>query len=338
MRPYTSLMSRVTRRANPGTFPLFGFPTSVRPGFAVFLVILAVLYPFPLGLWVAGAVAVFTLVHELGHALAARRYECEASISLDFMVAYAAYSPPRPLTWRQKVSISLAGPSLQVATATLVLLAVGVNPFSRDDIASSEMSAAVWWAGIALGLVNLVPLTPLDGGAVVAEVAERLAPNRGRTVVMQVSFAVTVIGAALSVLYGLPGLLPLFAFMLLVQYQQLFLPQRLKRALSQRSLTPEGRPEMDESVLAMLLEINEHRHALNYATAAYVKCPSFACAFGAARAAHALGDPDLSDAWLRAAASSRTEENQLVIALRHHPELAPGAARLGLVTEPLPNR
>ncbi len=338
MRPYTSLMSRDSRRTTPGTFPLFGFPTSIRPGFAVFLVILAVLYPFPLGLWVAGAVAVFTVIHELGHALAARRYECDASISLDFMVAYATYKPPRPLSWNQKIAISLAGPSLQVATASLVLLAVGVNPFSRDDIASSEMSAAVWWAGIALGLVNLIPLTPLDGGAVVAEIAERVSPNRGRTLVMQVSFAVTVIAGALCVFFGLIGLLPLFAFMLLMQYQQLFLPQRLKRALSQRSLTPEGRPEMDESVLAMLLEIDENRHALDYATAAYVKCPSFACAFGAARAAHALGDTALSDAWLQAARSSQFEENQMTVALRHHPELVPGAARLGLVTEPLPNR
>ncbi len=324
---------------NPrGTFHLFGFPTSLRPGFAVFVVFLTFLYPLPLGLWVAGAVAVFTVLHELGHAFAARRFRCDASISLDFMVAYATYRSPVPLPWNQKIVISLSGPALQVASAVVALVAVGVNPFSRNDIASSEMAAAVWWAGIALGLLNLVPLLPLDGGAVVAEVAERMFPERGRTRVLQVSFAVTVLAAALCTFNGLVGLLPLFAFMLLLQYQQLFLPRRISRAVSNNELSPQGNVEMDEAVLSTLLEQNEPAVALSYATEAYTKCPSFESALAAARAALALDRTDLADAWLVAARASQIDSQQFVSAMNSSADLAARAQHLGLGAEFAPNR
>ncbi len=327
----------MVRRRTPGTFLLFGFPTSIRPGFAVFVVLLTFLYPFPLGLWVAGAVAVFTVLHELGHALAARRFRCDASISLDFMVAYATYRSPVPLPWNHKIAISLSGPMLQVLSALIALAAFGVNPFSRSDIASSEFAASVWWAGVALGLLNLVPLMPLDGGAVVSEVAERLFPERGRMRVLQMSFAVTVVVGAVCVLYGLVGLLPLFAFMLLLQYQQLFLPRRISRAVSGRQLSPEGNIDMDDAVLSALLDQNETATALAYATEAYTKCPSFECALAAARASLALGHEELADAWLVAAHASQIDAQQFASAMASHAGLAQRAERLpigaGLATD-----
>jgi Zn-dependent protease len=318
----------MARRRTPGTFVLLGFPTSIRPGFAVFVLFLAVLYPFPLGLWVAGAVAVFTVLHELGHALAARRFRCDASISLDFMVAYATYSSPVPLRWKQKIAISLSGPLLQVTTAMLALLAFGINPFSRGDIASSEVAAAVWWAGVALGMLNLIPLMPLDGGAVVSEIAERVFPERGRLRVLQLSFAVTVVVGAVCIFYGLVGLLPLFAFMLLLQYQQLFLPRRISRAVANHELAPQGKVDMDDAVLTALLEQRDHASALEYATQAYTKCPSFECALGAARASLALGHSELADAWLVAAHASQIDSQQFVSAMIAHPDLAERAVPL----------
>jgi hypothetical protein len=54
-------------------FRLFGFDVHVRAGFVVFLVLIAMINPSAFGLWVAVGIAVFTLLHELGHAVAARR-------------------------------------------------------------------------------------------------------------------------------------------------------------------------------------------------------------------------------------------------------------------------
>ena len=199
---------------------IIGFPVRFRPGFLVFLVLLTAVYPWPLGILVALSVAVFTVIHELGHAIAARRAGCRASISLDFMVAYASYEPVRPLTWVQRAVIAVFGPALQVSTALVVLAALGTNPFSRDSIVGSEVSVAVWWAGIALGLLNLVPVMPLDGGAVVSSIVDHLWPRTGRRLFLRMSLAVTIVVTSMFFLVGAYGLLPLSVFMLFVQWQQ----------------------------------------------------------------------------------------------------------------------
>ena len=53
-------------------FRLFGFDVRVRLGFILFVGLIAFINPGPLGLWLGAALAVFTLLHELGHAVAAR--------------------------------------------------------------------------------------------------------------------------------------------------------------------------------------------------------------------------------------------------------------------------
>ena len=45
-------------------------------------------------MWLAISIAGFTLLHELGHAVAARRAGAKAEISLDFLAGYASYHSP----------------------------------------------------------------------------------------------------------------------------------------------------------------------------------------------------------------------------------------------------
>lgn len=314
-------MPRALRRDTPRTFQLFGFPTAIKPGFGIFILILAFLYPFPLGLWVAGAVAVFTLIHELGHAIVARRNKCDASIALDFMVAYASYESTAPLNWKQKIAISLSGPGLQIGTALLALIAFGVNPFSRADLSSSEIAAAVWWAGVALGVLNLIPLLPLDGGAVVGEVVERILPNRGRRYVLQASFGITVVAAAATVMFGVIGLLPLFVFMLLMQWQQLTMARQLKRAFDHSLLISDGDSKIDAAVIGAMIDVQQFNEALTYATDAYTKCPACPTAFSAAVAAARLHRNDLSLEWLHVSEASQISTGEFDRLLRHSPDM-----------------
>src|SRR5688500_6731143 len=68
----------------PPAFRLLGFPVHVRPGFILVMVLFAAINEFDtFGLWLAGGVAVFTLIHELAHAVAARAAGAEAEISLE---------------------------------------------------------------------------------------------------------------------------------------------------------------------------------------------------------------------------------------------------------------
>ena len=223
------------------------------------MILLAVLYPFPLGLWVAGAVAVFTLIHELGHALAARAAGCSARISLDFMIAYAAYESRRPLSWRQRAGIALAGPMLQVSTAVIALFVSGTLPWSRDDIGASDATLAIWWAGIALGLLNLVPLIPLDGGSIVASLIDSVAPSKGRAIMVRASFAITLFLIVVGFFTPLQSFVPFLGLLAFMQWQSLSLGglspnQMMQLAIEEWHAAPSTRMAVDNAQMALTLE------------------------------------------------------------------------------------
>lgn len=305
------------RHSMRNVFNVFGFPTTVKPGFVVFLAFLVFLYPYPLGLWMAGAVGVFTLIHELGHAVAARMSGCTASISLDFMVAYAAYEPRTPLTWSQKAGIAVAGPTLQITSAIAVLLLNSTNPFSRAEIILRDATISIWWAGIALGILNLVPLLPLDGGAFVASIVERFMPGRGNDIVLKASTALTALLFGLCIVTSNTELAPLLVFMLFMQYQTLTAPQRQKKFLSNPALAPEGDPEFDAMIAASLLATGEATKALRFATEAYRLCPADTNAFMAARSAMKLGDHSLAMQWLHISEQSQFDSGRFQILFNH---------------------
>ena len=241
---------------------MLGFPTAVRPGFFIFMALLVLLYPFPLGLWIACAVAAFTLIHELGHAVAARSAGCDARIALDFMVAYAAYEPRRPLSWWQRGAIALAGPATQIAVSVALLTLLGASPFSRDSIGQNDATLAVWWAGFALGLLNLVPLIPLDGGAIVASVIDAFAPGRGRPVMVRISFGITVFLFVIVIFTPLRSMLPFLALLGFMQWQSLTLggmsPADLMSALSDEwSTEPSARAAVDNALVAVSVEAHD---------------------------------------------------------------------------------
>jgi Zn-dependent protease len=146
------------------------------------------------------AVAVFTLVHELGHALAARRYGAESAISLSFLVGWASFRPTRPLGRLERIAITAAGPFVQIALGTAILLALGTTPWSYDDVRTDSLALAVWWAGPVLGLANLLPLNPMDGGNIVATALDGVFPGRGHRLVLWWTMAVTVAAVVAVVL------------------------------------------------------------------------------------------------------------------------------------------
>ena len=127
----------------------------------MFMVLIVVLYGGEFGLWLAGSLAVFTLIHELGHAVAARAAGADAEISLELprrvRLVPCRHGRSRRL---EHAGISFAGPAVQIVTSVAVLLAMGVNPLVRESIDDSPASWAIWWAGPVIGLLNLIPGAP----------------------------------------------------------------------------------------------------------------------------------------------------------------------------------
>jgi Zn-dependent protease len=202
-------------------FRLLGFDVHVRTGFLIFLGLIVFLYPASFGLWLAGSLAGFTLLHELGHAVAARRAGAKASISLDFLAGYTSFRPDprRPIGRGMRAVISAAGPLTQIVVSVAVLAAMGVNPVSFDHFRGADAAAAIWWAGPMIGALNLIPVLPLDGGHLAMTALEGFLGERAMRAMAIASMTITASGAALLFASGRGYFAIFVAFLLLNQFQ-----------------------------------------------------------------------------------------------------------------------
>ena len=158
-------------------FRVVGIPVTVDSWFLFSMVFVYVLAGSGrAGLFAAVGIGVFTLVHELGHAVTARRYGCTVEIRLNFLMGWAAFSSPRPLSRLARIVISLAGPLAGLASGLATLTVVHVLMRRLDDPSTVGLLVDLWrgvaWAAIVISLLNLLPLWPLDGGHVVQKLLE----------------------------------------------------------------------------------------------------------------------------------------------------------------------
>jgi Zn-dependent protease len=188
-------------------FRLFGFPVHVRPGFLIFMALVVMINGPEFGVSLAVFMAIFTLIHELGHAFAARATGARAEISLDFLAGYASFVPTRPLLKWERVGISFAGPAAQIMAGTLTYIAVGGRTLLPEH---EPLQTAAWWAGPVIGIFNLIPILPFDGGNIVEVGIEAITPRHARDVM----YWVTIVIAGGGIVYMLmhPELRPLVFF------------------------------------------------------------------------------------------------------------------------------
>ena len=203
-------------------FRLFGFPVHVRPGFYMFMVFVVILNGQPLGLWLAGFIAGLTLLHELGHALAARATGARAEISLDFLAGYASFVPTRHLKRWERAGISFAGPAIQITVSVIALWAMGVHPL-HPGFGASDAARALWWAGPVIGLFNLLPILPFDGGNIVLAGLEVVLGKRAQIAMLYTSLAITIGGGLWLLSQPRFGTIAIYAaiFPLMAQLQML---------------------------------------------------------------------------------------------------------------------
>lgn len=173
-------------------FSVAGFPVRVHPLFWVIAFLLGSgsnnLLMIPV--WVV-IVFVSVLIHELGHALAFRRYGQDSHILLHFS---GGLTIPQPTPWgggyanvgltpNQHIFVSLAGPfaGFLLAALTLAVGAVlggeiivttilGIIPFPivlmPYGSTLQDVFITMLWVNVFWGIINLLPVYPLDGGHV----------------------------------------------------------------------------------------------------------------------------------------------------------------------------
>lgn len=160
-------------------------------------------------LWGLGAVlAIFgcVVLHEYGHALAARRYGIKTEDITLLPIGGVAQLARMPEDPRQELVVALAGPAVNVVIAALALaylLATGQEThflgfLNRGiDLDPAYFAENLFEINVALVLFNLIPAFPMDGGRVLRALlamrwdrakATRLAAGVGRTLAVAFVF------------------------------------------------------------------------------------------------------------------------------------------------------
>lgn len=194
------LLGEPPRSGGDLNFQLLGIPVRVHPFFWLIAVMLG-LGPGTrapeLLIWVV-SVFLSVLIHEMGHALVMRAYGIWPWITLYSFGGLASYSPAeaRHAGPFGQVLISFAGPGSQflfVAVLAAILKAAGYNVVVLTDglvpfVLPSETVVSwglnrllidLMYISIAWGVLNLIPVYPLDGGQIAREVFVAASPRNG---------------------------------------------------------------------------------------------------------------------------------------------------------------
>jgi Zn-dependent protease len=180
-------------------FRLAGIPVRVEPSFFLIIALLGYLSqdpsrPFQWSILVSWIVVAFLsiLLHEIGHAIVFRHYGIRPSISL--MGFGGLTSGPGELSPGQHIAVGLAGP-----LAALLLIGVpALWVWHAGSVTSSmgkDVLYQILWINIGWSILNLLPVLPLDGGAVTKSVLDLVTDGRGRRPAEIISI---VVAAALA--------------------------------------------------------------------------------------------------------------------------------------------
>ncbi|MBN7775043.1 site-2 protease family protein [Nitratireductor aquimarinus] len=169
---------------------------------------------------VAFIVAVFACVvlHEFGHALAARHYGIKTPDITLLPIGGLARLERMPEEPRQELVIAIAGPMVNVVIAALIIFALGgtagIEQMLQVEDPRADFLVRLAGVNIFLVLFNLIPAFPMDGGRVLrALLATRLSWAKATQIAAN-------IGQGLAFLFGFLGLLynPLLIFIAIFVY------------------------------------------------------------------------------------------------------------------------
>jgi Zn-dependent protease/CBS domain-containing protein len=191
---------------------LFGIPVYIHLTFLLLLAWVGVLNfrdGHSLHAAVEGVLFIVTIfacvvLHELGHALTARKYGISTRDITLLPIGGVARLDRMPDDPRQELWVALAGPAVNVLiAATLFVVSQLVSPvpsFDQLGVAGGSFLSRVIFVNLFLVAFNLLPAFPMDGGRVLrALLATRMEYTRA-------THLAAVVGQSMALLFGFVGL------------------------------------------------------------------------------------------------------------------------------------
>jgi Zn-dependent protease len=144
---------------------LLGFPVEINLSFLLLLAVMFIWFGGLLGVFLVLLAFASVLLHELGHAVVARRLGVPISgIELSFFGG-AAKMVELPKSANHEIAIAAAGP--------LVSIGLSAAGFGLGALTGVQLFSVLGWINLLIAGFNLLPALPMDGGRILRALLTR---------------------------------------------------------------------------------------------------------------------------------------------------------------------
>ncbi|GAB5525889.1 MAG: site-2 protease family protein [Roseivirga sp.] len=160
------------------------------------------------------------VLHEFGHALMGQRFGFKTKDIILLPIGGLARFEKLPENPRQEFRVAIAGPMVNFIIAFILYLS---NPSRLSELMDQELTSVnaanfltlLWLVNLSLGLFNLIPAFPMDGGRIFRAFLSIFQPREKATkIAASVGFVIALVFIFLGLFYN-PFLIILGAFIIL---------------------------------------------------------------------------------------------------------------------------